>query len=159
MKSEAKGEIGFRLREARRARRLTMREVAEAIKISAGHYANVESGTANIGLAALTLAAEKLRVRIQWLLDGQDPMELREVDRVIAMQERTRFLYEDAPEHVRMVLRESGGPVVARSLDLITEKAQTMRAAYDAGVATWEDLYRNIGRQLDEIERNNKVGS
>jgi transcriptional regulator with XRE-family HTH domain len=65
--------IGQRLLEARRAERLTLRDLHRATRISLSHLCNVENGVQEIGVYRLYVLARVLRKTPGWFFDGFDP--------------------------------------------------------------------------------------
>ena len=58
------GDVGIRLHELRRARRLTQEQMAEAAEVSVGWIQQAESGRANLGLRTLVRLADLLEVDV-----------------------------------------------------------------------------------------------
>ncbi len=71
---ELLSEVGPRVREARRAREMTLEALAEASGVSAAHLSRLESGARQPSLATLLNVAAGLGVPISRLLEGsRDP--------------------------------------------------------------------------------------
>ena len=63
-------DINQRIKELRLERNLSMREMAALLNLNLNHYARIESQRGNFSLTQLRLAAQRLRVSYEWLLDG-----------------------------------------------------------------------------------------
>ena len=68
---ELLSEVGPRVREARRAREMTLEALAEASGVSVAHLSRLESGARQPSLATLLNVAAGLGVPISRLLEGQ----------------------------------------------------------------------------------------
>src|SRR5579875_3510847 len=66
-------DVGSRLREVRRARRRTLRHVADAAGISESFLSQIERGHSNASVATLRRIASVLGVRIGDLFDQGSP--------------------------------------------------------------------------------------
>jgi len=66
------GEVGSRLRAARKAARLTMEQVATRLDISKGTIGHWETGRNGIGAAELALLARIYGVPVERLFPGQE---------------------------------------------------------------------------------------
>jgi transcriptional regulator with XRE-family HTH domain len=76
-------EVGRRLREIRRARRLTLREVAERAKLSESFLSQIERGRSGASVASLQRIAAALELAVSDLFspNGARPRVLRRGDR------------------------------------------------------------------------------
>lgn len=66
-------EIGERLREARKTRRLSQSAIAEACAVTSQSVSNWENGEFLIGDELLEKAAKRLGVSVEWLRTGRGP--------------------------------------------------------------------------------------
>jgi transcriptional regulator with XRE-family HTH domain len=77
--------FGDRFRLARTTAKLSQAEVAKACGKSRGAISQWESGTvADVDARALKLAARKMRVSVDYLLDGEDPPKPPDLPEVIS---------------------------------------------------------------------------
>ena len=60
-------EFGLRLREARKNRRLTMRELSEKINISENFLARIESNNGKAGLGTIIKICNELKISMDFL--------------------------------------------------------------------------------------------
>lgn len=73
--------IGDRIRQARREQRLTLNALAEAIGVTTSAVSQWEQGRSGIDLARAMKLASTLGVSLQWLVEGDGPMEQQPVSR------------------------------------------------------------------------------
>ncbi len=68
-------EIGRRLRELRKAKKLSQETMAQLLHVSVNHYGYVERGERSLSLDKLILLAEMYQVSLDYLVFGkqQDP--------------------------------------------------------------------------------------
>ena len=67
--------IGQRIRNARKAHRLSQEELAGMVGISVTHMSHIETGNTKLSLAVLVDLAQALQVRTDDLLFGITPLE------------------------------------------------------------------------------------
>jgi len=61
------GEFGLRLREARKNRKLTMRELSEKVNISENFLARIESNNGKAGLGTIVKICNELKISMDFL--------------------------------------------------------------------------------------------
>ena len=66
-------EIGDRIREARKKKRLSQSQLSELLDISPSHMSDIENGKTNIGLDIFMHLTEILQVSADWLLQTDIP--------------------------------------------------------------------------------------
>ena len=71
--SEKMKDVGSRIREARKAKRLSQNELAEMINISPSHMSDIENGKKIIKLDIFMRLTEALQVSADWLLRTDIP--------------------------------------------------------------------------------------
>lgn len=71
--SENIKDVGARIREARKSKRLSQNELAEMINISPSHMSDIENGKKTIKLDILMRLTEALQVSADWLLRTDIP--------------------------------------------------------------------------------------
>lgn len=72
------GQIGPEIRDLRKAKRMTIKELSLATSLSVGHLSEIERGIASPSIKALHDIAKALGVTIGWFLhssEGNDPAE------------------------------------------------------------------------------------
>lgn len=71
--STKKQEIGKRIREARKKKKLSQSELSELLNISPSHMSDIENGKTNIGLDIFMHITQILEVSADWLLQTNVP--------------------------------------------------------------------------------------
>lgn len=66
-------EIGMRIRESRKNKKLSQLELSELLNISPTHMSDIENGKTNIGLDIFMRLTEILEVSADWLLQTDIP--------------------------------------------------------------------------------------
>jgi transcriptional regulator with XRE-family HTH domain len=80
--------IGHKIRDLRRAKKLTLVRIAEATGLSIGHLSQVERGISTPSVRHLQQIAAALGVRIGWFFDGDDPAPSAERGVIVRAQRR-----------------------------------------------------------------------
>jgi len=71
--STKRQEIGKRIREVRKQRKLSQSDLSEMLNISPSHMSDIENGKTNIGLDIFMHLTEILQVSADWLLQTNIP--------------------------------------------------------------------------------------
>lgn len=71
--NEKRKDVGKRIREARKAMRLSQSELSEQLNISPSHMSDIENGKINVGLDIFMRLTEILCVSADWLLQTDTP--------------------------------------------------------------------------------------
>lgn len=87
----AQKTIGCQIRELRKARGLTVTELANAINRSVGYVSQAERDKSEVTIATLGLIAETLRVDLSWFFDQQQQTENAEHSYVVRARARRRL--------------------------------------------------------------------
>jgi transcriptional regulator with XRE-family HTH domain len=85
---EGIASIGYRIRDLRRAKKLTLARVAAATGLSIGHLSQVERGISAPSVRHLQSIAASLGVRIGWFFDGDEPVPPAERGVIVRAQRR-----------------------------------------------------------------------
>jgi transcriptional regulator with XRE-family HTH domain len=80
--------IGHKIRDLRRAKKLTLARIAAATGLSIGHLSQVERGISTPSVRHLQQIAATLGVRIGWFFDGADPAPSSERGVIVRAQRR-----------------------------------------------------------------------
>jgi transcriptional regulator with XRE-family HTH domain len=80
--------IGHKIRDLRRAKKLTLARIAAATGLSIGHLSQVERGISTPSVRHLQQIAATLGVRIGWFFDGDDPAPSSERGVIVRAQRR-----------------------------------------------------------------------
>src|ERR1700719_2498599 len=85
---EGLASIGYKIRDLRRAKKLTLARIAAATGLSIGHLSQVERGISAPSVRHLQQIAAALGVRIGWFFDGDDPVPSAERGVIVRAQRR-----------------------------------------------------------------------
>src|SRR5271154_1009455 len=85
---EGLASIGYKIRDLRRAKKLTLAQIAAATGLSIGHLSQVERGISAPSVRHLQQIAAALGVRIGWVFDGNDPVPSAERGVIVRAQRR-----------------------------------------------------------------------
>jgi len=66
-------EIGARIRESRKAKKLSQNELSEIVQVSPSYMSDIENGKVNISLEVFMRLTEALQVSADWLLRTDVP--------------------------------------------------------------------------------------
>lgn len=66
-------EIGTRIRESRKAKKLSQNELSEIVQVSPSYMSDIENGKVNISLEVFMRLTEALQVSADWLLRTDVP--------------------------------------------------------------------------------------
>lgn len=131
-------QIGDRLREARRQRRLSLQQVARSAGISAATLSRIETSKQSLDIQLLIRVAETLGASpAEFLNGGDDPVrELQRALRRLAPDARSALwatLADNASrpaDHPPVSLRNRLSEILAQ-LDLLRAEVETMRKEVD----------------------------
>jgi transcriptional regulator with XRE-family HTH domain len=148
---------GERIRLAREARSMSVRELARRIGVSASHVSQVERGLASFSVKALYSVVSQLGISMDSLFEEvlDDTTEALPIDEVIATSEETPL------DQAGIVLRGSSRPTInLRSgprWERLTAKpevgAEFIEVIYkaDPGAEPLADFIRHVGREYGII--------
>lgn len=170
------GRLGVEIRDVRKARGMTLSQVAEATRLSVGHLSEIERGLAMPSVTALHDIAGALGVTIGWFFNPGDPAAPEERDFVVRSGSRRRLAFETGitdellSPHLRGSLEmllsrfppgassgaspythqgEEGGLVVQGTIELWVEKRRFLLRAGDSFgfPSSLPHRYRNPGTE------------
>lgn len=97
--------VGERIREIRKARRITLADLGSRVGIAAASLSRIESGVNNPADRTVKLVAQELGVREEWLKTGEgDPAAGADREALIAEVSRTYNLDESSEALLRVFL-------------------------------------------------------
>lgn len=93
MKSNVKArtdnlQIGIQIRDLRKARGITLQQMAAHIGRSVGYTSQVERGQSNLPIPVLQAISERLDVPMSWFFQGERPVPSNERDCIVRQQNR-----------------------------------------------------------------------
>jgi transcriptional regulator with XRE-family HTH domain len=138
--------VGERLRAARGARGMTVRELARRIGVSASHVSQVERGIGAFSVPALYAAASELGVPMSELLSaretaGQEP----EVTTIDGRDLRAAGVIQRSADHPTIKL--SSGPRWSRLTPTGETHSEFLEVVYAPGTPAPADVIRHAGRE------------
>lgn len=85
--------IASQIRDLRKAKKLTLKQLAQRCDLSIGHLSQVERGLSEVSLSALKIIAGALEVQISWFFqEGEDEHPLQEEQGFIVRSTQRREL-------------------------------------------------------------------
>lgn len=93
-------DIGMRIREARKKKRLTQAELADMVGIAHSHMSDIENGKTRLGVDILISLAESLEVSSDWILRAHIPSVTAVLDGDVA-----ELLSDCSPEEGQLYIR------------------------------------------------------
>jgi len=84
----APGQVGPEIRDLRKAKRMTIKELSLATSLSVGHLSEIERGIASPSIKALHDIARALEVTIGWFLHNSDRADPTEREYVVRADNR-----------------------------------------------------------------------
>jgi len=135
--------VGARVRDARLAAGMTVRELARRIGVSASHVSQVERGIGAFSVPALYAVARELDVSMHSLLDPPD--EQVNVAAAGARDLEAEGVVQRAGTHPSIVL--GAGPRWSRLTAVGEEDSTFLEVVYDSRTARPEEAIRHEGRE------------
>ena len=96
MKPGIESTIGTQIRELRKARGLTVTDLAHAIKRSVGYLSQAERDKSEVTIATLGLIAKALKVDMSWFFDHKQINDNAENNYIVRAHARRRLNYVGA---------------------------------------------------------------
>ncbi len=139
--------IGARVRAARTAAHLTVRELARRIGVSASHVSQVERGIGAFSVPALYAVARELQVTMSDLLDPGAPETARDApaDPVSPTDLEAAGIVQRAADHP--VIQLSSGPRWSRLTASGEAGAEFLEVVYAPGTAATAEHITHEGRE------------
>jgi transcriptional regulator with XRE-family HTH domain len=164
-------EIGAKLRQARRIQKLSLRDLAAKVDVSASLLSQIENNRANPSVSTLYLIAEALSLPMDYFFSDTQPVSARsEADRVIEKTaSEVRHQRVDSPQAVSQdIFHESEtavtGPVVTQAtrptIELLggvswsrltrepEEGTEFLEIVYSVGAMSGQRMSHHSGREF-----------
>ncbi|GGH43642.1 helix-turn-helix domain-containing protein [Microbacterium album] len=147
--------MGERIRTARLAAGLSVRELARRIGVSPSHVSQVERGMGAFSVPALYAAAGILGVSVHALLEGSDTGAVPaagphgSVIPVPAAGDGLEGIVQRAADHPSIQL--SGGPRWSRLTAAGEPEAEFLEVVYAPGIPPHDELTRHEGREYGVV--------
>lgn len=87
-------QLGADIRDARRARGLTLQQLSSATRLSVGHLSEIERGLTSPSVIALHDIANAIGITVGWLFRNEEGTDPNERDIVVRAGNRRSLLYE-----------------------------------------------------------------
>lgn len=126
--------IGSRMRELRKAKGMTLKQLAEATSLSIGYLSQLERQDADPSVRALNVIGTALGVGINWFFPDPDEINNPEADIVVRASKRRSLRFESG------VRDDLLSPSLAGQLELIL-------TTFDPGAHSGADLYTHRGEE------------
>lgn len=95
----AKQALGFQIRDLRRAKGITITELAQRIDRSVGWLSQIERGMAEVNISAMHEIANVLEVQISWFFRGGQPATEDELGLVVRQANRRTMDFHGSGVH------------------------------------------------------------
>lgn len=95
----AKQALGFQIRDLRRAKGITITELAQRINRSVGWLSQIERGMAEVNISAMHEIANVLEVQISWFFRGGQPAADEELGLVVRRTNRRSMDFHGSGVH------------------------------------------------------------
>jgi transcriptional regulator with XRE-family HTH domain len=137
--------MGERLREARMARRLSLRELSERLGVSASLISQIETGRANPSVSTLYAIAAELAVSLDELLFEDRRSAGSAADRQLGVATRDRLIQ---PRETRKSIRLATGVTWERLTPASEPDSEFLFVTYEVGGASSVDGFqRHAGHE------------
>ncbi|MCP5368989.1 MAG: cupin domain-containing protein [Hyphomicrobiales bacterium] len=136
--AEQTPSIGAQIRDLRKARGLTIAELAEGIGRSSGYVSQIERELSGVSISSLQRIANVLGVQISWFFQGQVVAPQEERDIIVRRHNRRRLDYGETG-----IMEELLSPTLTGSFEVImttfepgssTGQRERQRKGEEAGV-------------------------
>ena len=88
--------VGKQIRDLRKARRMTLSELASKINRSVGYISQAERDKSEVTIACLNKIADALQVDLSWFFDQRNPQPLNENNYIVRAQSRRHLNFVGA---------------------------------------------------------------
>ncbi|MCP5368407.1 MAG: helix-turn-helix transcriptional regulator [Hyphomicrobiales bacterium] len=127
--------VGDQIRELRRAKGLTIAELAERIGRSVGYVSQVERNMSTLSIPALKAISDALGVQITWFFQGNATAPAEERDIVVRAGARRTLRYPGTG-----VVEELLSPNLGRAIELLI-------STFEPGASSGEAPYARTGEE------------
>lgn len=104
--------LGFQIRDLRRAKRLTLAELAQRINRSVGWLSQIERGMAEISISAMHEIARELDVQISWFFRSEAPPDAHEIGLVVRKSHRRTMDFHGSGVHEEILSPSISGELL-----------------------------------------------
>lgn len=93
MPDSNKHPIGYQIRDLRKAKRMTLIQLAQEIGRSVGYVSQIERGLSEVSIPTLTKIAEALEVQIAWFFQAQEHTKTDEPEFLVRANNRRQLRF------------------------------------------------------------------
>jgi transcriptional regulator with XRE-family HTH domain len=111
-KASTEQELGFQIRDLRRAKRLTLSELAQRINRSVGWLSQIERGMAEISISTLHEIARELDVQISWFFRSGTAPDADEMGLVVRKSNRRTLDFQGTGVHEEILSPSISGQLL-----------------------------------------------
>lgn len=104
--------LGFQIRDLRRAKRLTLAELAQRINRSVGWLSQIERGMAEISISAMHEIARELDVQISWFFRSEAAPDADEIGLVVRKSNRRIMDFHGSGVHEEILSPSISGELL-----------------------------------------------
>lgn len=104
--------LGFQIRDLRRAKRLTLTELAQRIKRSVGWLSQIERGMAEVSISAMHEIARELDVQISWFFRSETAPDADEIGLVVRKFNRRTMDFHGSGVHEEILSPSISGELL-----------------------------------------------
>jgi transcriptional regulator with XRE-family HTH domain len=133
------GSIGGKIRDLRKAKRMTLADVATATGLSLGHLSQVERGISVPSIRHLQSISAALGVKLSWFFDDTDGVPLAERGVIVRLGRRRRrdFTGRGLTDHLL-------SPTLSGKLELL-------QCELEPGAESGSDFYAHEGEEAGVV--------
>lgn len=143
------GTVGERIRLAREARGISVRELSRRVDVSPGHVSQVERGLASFSVRALYTVANELGISMDSLFEADDTEEVETAPPPSAATDALEDLGMILRADQRPAIQLSDGPRWERLTAKPEESSEFLEVVYAPATGTEgaADMVRHVGRE------------
>jgi transcriptional regulator with XRE-family HTH domain len=143
----AEPQIGKQIRELRRLKRMTLRQVANAVGISISHMSQIERNRAKLPIGTLRSICDVLGVHIAWFFPVQSNGAPEEKDFIVRAKNRRRMNFTGLGIDEELLSPNLSGPleVLLSTIEPGADSGEYHHDGSEAGVVVEGELELWIG--------------
>jgi len=127
--------VGNRLRERRKARRMTLEDVADKCGISTAQLSLIERGLASPSVKGLREICKTLQINVAWLFDEENDANSAEAGLIVRSTQRKQFSLSKKKMHKELLTPDLSG------------KLQFLSIVMQPGSSSGSEPYNHVGEE------------
>lgn len=148
--------IGHQIRDLRKAKGVTLQEMAKTIDRSVGYISQVERGVSTLPIPVLQSISEALGVQITWFFHSENEQALEELGHIVRADSRRQLDFIGTGIHEELLSPSLSGSllmILSRFSPLASSDEQPRkRKGEEAGYVQSGELELQIGEQLFHLK-------